>query len=106
MEFYKFLNNTQAWDQRADAIKAVLYAFPLLAKTIGIEIDASRPLVAGHDYGAYTAQLVLGVTVSTASGTMNFTDDRFFAGLLLSPQGVGIMEIGRASCRERGCQYV
>src|SRR3546814_12426409 len=43
------------------------------------------------DWSSDVCSSDLGVTVSTASGTMNFTDDRFFAGLLLSPQGVGIM---------------
>lgn len=96
-EFQKLLNDPEAWQQRVEECRTVLDAVPILSKTLDLEIDASRPLIVGHDYGAYTAQILMGAVVNTPAGERSFLDDRFFSGLLLSPQGVGIMGLSEAS---------
>src|SRR5690606_18158863 len=92
-EFGKLLNDVGAWGGRARSCGIVIDSVPILSRTLGIEIEAERPIIVGHDYGAYTAQILLGASVSTSEGggPRVFADSRFFAGILLSPQGSGTM---------------
>lgn len=56
----------------------------------GAVVDLSRVGVAGHSLGAYGAQLLMGVRARVGGGEMrSFRDERFKAGILVSPQGAG-----------------
>lgn len=50
--------------------------------------DADLPIaIAGHSFGAYTAQLLAGAEIDLPDGARNFRDPRFCAALVLSGQG-------------------
>lgn len=69
------------WADRVRRVGAVLDGLAGDAR-----FDGGRVIVAGHSFGAYTAQLLLGV----ANGQdVAGDDDRIVAGVLLSPQGSG-----------------
>jgi pimeloyl-ACP methyl ester carboxylesterase len=52
-------------------------------------LDAERIGVAGHSFGAGTAQLIAGARLRGRAGGQQFRDRRVRAALLLSPQGTG-----------------
>jgi hypothetical protein len=97
-QFGELLDNPIAWRERTDACSGCLDAIPLITQATGIHIVNDRPVIAGHGYGAYIAQLLLGGTVVEPDGKRgSFHDDRFFSGILLSPQGSGIMGLDARS---------
>jgi predicted dienelactone hydrolase len=59
-------------------------ADPALSK----RIDAEKVGVAGHSFGAYTASAVMGMIAIDS-----FRDPRFKAGVMMSPQGIGRMNM-------------
>lgn len=99
-DFSGLLNDHGLWSQRADACNAVLDEVETLARTFEVDIQADRPIIAGHSYGAFTAQLLLGTSVNTAAGIRDFHDPRWAGGILMSPQGIGIMGLHRESWKD------
>lgn len=92
------LEDPKAWQDRVDACRACLDAVEKIAVATGIEIIMERPIISGHGYGAYVAQLLLGATVVDADGARrSFLDPRFFAGIIMSPQGPGVMGLDAGS---------
>lgn len=86
------LEDTVAWKTRIDRCVEALDAARDIAVDQGYELILDRVIVAGHGYGAYTAQMLMGATVTSKDGQrISFRDDRFFAGIAMSPQGPGIM---------------
>lgn len=97
-EIDRVLNDSAAWDARCEACRAPLNTPERLGNTIDMEINVERPIIIGHEFGAYVAQLLLGAVVTIADGTRrNFYDSRWFAGCLMSPQGTGIMGLDEDS---------
>lgn len=92
------LNDTRAVSKRVEACTAPLESPETMGAAIGMTVDAGRPLVAGHEFGAYVAGLLMGA-VPTADGgrPMRFKDDRWFAGAMLSAQGQGVMGLDASS---------
>lgn len=92
------LEDPQAWDRRVQSCKACLDIADLVEGSTGIKLQMDRPVIAGHGYGAYIAQLILGATVSGSDGKpMSFKDNRFFSGIMMSPQGPGVMGLTESS---------
>ena len=59
------------------------------------KVDRKTMGVGGHSFGAHTAQLVAGATLSDPSGQRrSFADPRPLAFVLLSPQGIGTHAAG------------
>lgn len=86
------LEDPMAWDKRVQSCKACLDIADLVEGSTGIKLEMDRPVIAGHGYGAYIAQLLLGATVTDSAGKkMSFKDNRFFSGIMMSPQGPGVM---------------
>lgn len=86
------LEDPVAWEKRVKACSACLDDLDLLQAAAGMKIVTDRPVMAGHGYGAYMAQLLLGARVKGPDGSqIGFADPRFFAGVALSPQGPGVM---------------
>lgn len=97
-EIDRVLNDSSAWDARCEACRAPLDAPERLGNTIDMEINVERPIIIGHEFGAYVAQLLLGASVTVDDGSRrNFADSRWYAGCLMSPQGVGIMGLDDTS---------
>lgn len=95
------LEDPNAWYSRAQSCKACLDIFDIVEGATGIKLNLDRPIIAGHGYGAYTAQLLLGARVRGADGKdLSFADPRFFAGMFLSPQGPGVMGLTEESWRD------
>jgi hypothetical protein len=86
------LDDTTAWRERATAVKACLDLLPAIEQQTGFGMDDVRPIVVGHGFGAFTAQLIVGATASVADGTrLEAKDPRFYGAVLLSPQGRGVL---------------
>lgn len=92
------LQDPSAWDKRVQSCRACLDISDMVEGFTGIKLDMSRPVVAGHGYGAYIAMTLLGATVTGADGkAMSFQDPRFFSGIFMSPQGPGVMGLTDSS---------
>lgn len=97
-EIDRILNDSVAWDARCESCRAVLDNIDRLAQTVEMEFNIERPIIIGHEFGSYVAQLLLGAKVTTEDGTRrDFGDPRWFSGMLLSAQGKGIMGLDEAS---------
>ena len=92
------LEDPIAWKNRVDRCVECVDIAKEIALTRGIELEADRIIIAGHGYGAYITQLLMGAEVNDAEGRrLTFRDDRFFAGMCMSPQGPGIMGLTETS---------
>jgi predicted dienelactone hydrolase len=91
-DFKRVLDDAAAWKRRAVDCMATLDAASDVAQRLGINVLADRPIVAGHDFGAYVAQRLIG-----AEAGETLADVRFFAAMLLSPQGAGVMGLTESS---------
>jgi len=92
------LEDKAAWNKRLLACKSALDLASPLTTSLGIEIDFTRPIIAGHGYGAFIANLLMGATViDEHQKTVSFRDDRFFSSISLSPQGPGVMGLHEKS---------
>ncbi len=88
----KFLDNPDAWVARVKACSLVLDALPEIQQKTGIRMDQDRPIIIGHSFGAYAAQLLIGTDVWKADGTkITAQDPRFYGAVLMSPQGKGVL---------------
>jgi hypothetical protein len=88
----QLLEDPEAWKTRVDRCLESIEIAQEIADTTGFELITDRIIMAGHGYGAFTTQLLMGTQVSVPSGEkLNFRDKRFFAGICMSTQGPGIM---------------
>lgn len=82
------------WLERPSALKRVIDVIPLLQQVTGLDIIVDRPLIAGHSLGAFAAQIILGATAQSgpaSSDHLSLADPRYYGGLILTPQGHGVM---------------
>ena len=85
---HELLFDPAHWASRVVRMHAVIDS--LAERRLPIDLRPDRVVVAGHSYGAYTAQLVLGTRLSGVElDTSGFRHPAAAAGLLLSPQGSG-----------------
>jgi hypothetical protein len=92
------LEDATAWSNRLLACRACLDMSSSIKKHTGIDIDFTRPVIAGHGYGAYIAALAIGATVLDENkNRRSFRDTRFFSAICLSPQGPGVMGLDEGS---------
>lgn len=88
----QLLEDPAAWKNRVDRCIECIEIAQEIADTGGFELVTDRIIMAGHGYGAFTTQLLMGTLVKGPSGAkLKFRDDRFFAGICMSTQGPGIM---------------
>jgi hypothetical protein len=92
-----FMSDPSDWRQRASTLRRSLDAVEIVERMTGMRIASDRPIVAGHSYGAFAAQLLMGAQPVVGGAPVAAADARFFAGLLLSPQGRGAMGLGDGS---------
>lgn len=94
----QLLEDPNAWKNRVDRCVECIEIAAEIAATSGFEIPEDRTIMAGHGYGAYITQLLMGASAAGSDGkAMRFRDDRFFAGISLSTQGPGIMGLDESS---------
>ena len=95
----RVLNDVFAWEARAEACRSAIEHPELVAAAIGMDIDVERPIIAGHEFGAYVAGVLMGATVAgdDAKLVAKLVDPRWYAALMMSPQGAGIMGLNEQS---------
>ncbi|MGB3388395.1 MAG: hypothetical protein WBA88_10480 [Pseudaminobacter sp.] len=86
---HEILHAPERWLARIEIVRAVLAMLPrIFEESCGTLSKPLRGAIAGHSFGAYTAQLLAGAEIDLpGGGTGRFHDDRFSAGVLLSAQG-------------------
>lgn len=86
------VNDVDAWRSRVLMVKATLDAASTLERTYNLRLNTERAILAGHSYGAFTAQVLMGARALSGPGVVfEEPDPRFHAAMLLSPQGRGSM---------------
>ncbi len=98
------LSRWQLWESRALDIRFLLDQLNTLAQQVpelSNRMDKNSIGMSGHSLGAYTAQLIGGVTVDLPNGRkgVSYADPRPKAFLLFSPQGRGQQGLSEASWR-------
>lgn len=86
---HRILHASASWLDRLAVVDAVMAALPrILAETCG-PLPAPLPMaIAGHSFGAFTAQLLAGAVIDLPGDPgRSFADPRFAAAILLSAQG-------------------
>lgn len=96
-EIKRLLGDVGAWQQRAIMCSDILNATETISRLIGCRILADRAVIAGHDYGAYCAQLMVGMTADSDDGGLVMPDARYLSAIALSPQGAGVMGLTEKS---------
>lgn len=95
------LEDTKAWRRRLMACQSALQLSDPLTKSLGIEMDLTRPVIAGHGYGAFIANLLMGALVlDHDKNDLNYRDAGFFSSISLSPQGPGVMGLTENSWKD------
>ncbi|OJY35955.1 MAG: hypothetical protein BGP06_19140 [Rhizobiales bacterium 65-9] len=86
---HEILHAPSSWLARVALTAVVMDALEdIIAATVGRQAKPVLCAVAGHSFGAYTAQLLAGAEIDLPDGqTGRFRDPRFAAALLLSAQG-------------------
>jgi len=85
---HQILHDPAYWMARVEIVRRVLDAMDdIRAATVGG--DGPLPLaIAGHSFGAHTAQLFAGAEIDLPEGPGSFREERFQAALVLSGQGL------------------
>ncbi|GBQ86137.1 hypothetical protein AA14337_3250 [Acetobacter malorum DSM 14337] len=92
-----------AWKERSATLKRVLDVIPIMQQVSGLDISTERPIIVGHSLGAFAAQLILGATARLGPADneiLSMKDDRYYAGMLLTPQGHGALGFDMDSWRD------
>lgn len=84
---FQILHDPAYWLDRVRLVNLVLDDLPELLSLTGAGGQDLPRAIAGHSFGAYTAQLFAGAEVDLPDGPRNFRDPRFRAALVLSGQG-------------------
>lgn len=86
---HEILHAPDFWLSRIELVRAVMAALPDIAwATAGDDASGLPCAIAGHSFGAYTAQLLAGAEIDMPDGTAGrFRDGRFGAAIILSGQG-------------------
>ncbi len=86
---HEILHTPARWIERLEVVRGLMAALPgIVEATCGREAGPLPGCIAGHSFGAYTAQLLAGAEIDLPGDPgRRFGDDRFRAALLLSAQG-------------------
>ncbi|WP_170314626.1 alpha/beta hydrolase family protein [Aquibium carbonis] len=86
---HEILHTPARWLERIGVVDQVMAALDaVFAATCGCRAGSTRGAIAGHSFGAYTAQLLAGAEIDLPGhGPRSFRDRRFAAAILLSAQG-------------------
>ena len=86
---HEILHTPARWMDRLDIVRKVMAALPrIFETTCGTPSVSISCAIAGHSFGAYTAQLLAGAEIDMPDRPpQRFADSRFTAAILLSAQG-------------------
>lgn len=86
---HEILHAPERWMARLAVVRGLMAMLPQIAEaTCGAPVDGLPGAIAGHSFGAYTAQLLAGAEIDLpGEGPRGFRDGRFAAAVLLSAQG-------------------
>ncbi len=86
---HQILHSPDRWLGRVATTRAVLHALPRIAgATCGPLPPETACAIAGHSFGAYTAQLLAGAEIDLPDApSQRYTEPGFVAAMLLSAQG-------------------
>lgn len=86
---YELLHTPSYWLERIRIVSQVMDILDrIFDETCGRQPASIRGAIAGHSFGAYTAQLLAGAEIDLpGEGARSFRDKRFAAAILLSAQG-------------------
>ncbi len=96
-EFEDILNDQELWSLRAAECLIARDEFSIVSNTIGVTIDATYPIIIGHSYGAFTAQMLLGASIAGEKSNLAMNSDGWAGGVLITPQGSGVMGLDQTS---------
>lgn len=84
---FQILHDPAHWRDRVRIVERIVDALGDVLEATGIDPRGLPLAIAGHSFGAYTAQLLAGAEIDLPEGTRSFRDPRFAAALVLSGQG-------------------
>lgn len=87
---HEILHTPERWMERVALVNRVMAALPeIFEATCGTQAVPASSAIAGHSFGAFTAQLLAGAEIDMpgVAGGSRFRDERFQAAVLLSAQG-------------------
>lgn len=86
---HEILHTPARWTGRLELVHALMAALPdIVEATCGVKSGPIPGAIAGHSFGAYTAQLLAGAEIDMPDApARQFRDERFAAAVLLSAQG-------------------
>jgi predicted dienelactone hydrolase len=86
--FEELKTDYDGWRRRVEDITGIIDNLSQLEETPSLSGKIGSTIaMAGHSYGAFTAQLVSGVTIKRSDRLISYGDPRISCTLLLSPQG-------------------
>jgi predicted dienelactone hydrolase len=96
------LSDPSAWENRPEDVSFIIDSLAhveTLVPQLAGKLDLHHIGVGGHSFGAYTAGLIGGTTITLPgkAGPQSFADKRVSAVVLLSPQGEGILGLNAHS---------
>lgn len=103
------LLNENNWNRRIKECHQVLDVLNMIESASGFKINAERPIIAGHSFGAWTAQMIIGMQAQNPSGNIVYNpDNRYYAALAMSPIGLNYMGLSETSWDKinRPCMYM
>lgn len=86
-KMFQYLHDPNHWLDRVRIVQRVLDNIPAVLSAAGTQAQDLPMAIAGHSFGAYTAQLLAGAEIDLPDGPTCFHDRRFSAALILSGQG-------------------
>jgi len=100
--FRQALTDPQAWENRPEDVSFIIDSLSHVEKfapQLSGKLDLHHIGVGGHSFGAYTAGLIAGATISLPGkdAPQSFADKLVSAVVMLSPQGEGIMGLSAHS---------
>lgn len=86
---HEILHDPARWLERVEEVRALMAALPdIVAATCGPQAAPLPGAIAGHSFGAFTAQLLAGAEIDMPGArARRLRDGRFGAAVLLSAQG-------------------
>jgi pimeloyl-ACP methyl ester carboxylesterase len=99
-EFGTALNDPRLWLQRAASCQVARNEFAAISNTMEVIIDATYPIIMGHSFGAFTAQMLLGARVNSDEGPIQMENDGWAGAILLGPQGAGVLGLDDSSWQQ------